>query len=800
MLVIFQTHTPCAYSCGVKSATVIGDHSRPGFCLELENGKMEKMFCYDYYQFLLLHNFANDDDTILKIKIENNQLKIQVDDQEKFFKSIYANNYIMYLGAKIEKSFDIKTILEHDISQKSTIDVKFPKLGIELFTYQKNTIRWMHSLENQNQAYKFNISTSLKKIEPNINVDYYFNSITKRTTEEPQYLHFKTKGGILADEMGLGKTLMSICACLVDSYKPTEKIKDGLFQSKATMIIVPSHLAHQWINDMQKFTGKLNIICLTTKNDHKNLTYDDFMNADFVIVTHQFLSNLTYYISLPYDNKKITATTLDYSDRKQTLTNIIKDLTTNKKFQDKSVHLEAIKWRRMIIDEGHELVGKLSDRIENYLTLWLTDINSDFNWIVSGTPFTNKKNFLDMMQFIKFDVKYNSNWVSIKDLERNITVTNYIAISILESIMNKNTKNKVKNELEIPDYTNEIVKIVMTNMEQSLYDSKAMHKSYDKTLLRQLCCHPMIADQQWNVFGEKSINLDDIKDQVIKSNKNKMLDYQNKLTKLDPKAQEYNMLKKTYENIISEANFLLKVFDDSEEAIVDDDECPICRCPIDELVITKCGHKFCKDCIEEALKYTKGSKQCPLCASQLKPDEIYHKKSLSSSTDKVNPLVSKYGSKLGILISYCRKLILNPKNRIILFSQFDRMLQLIGMTLASNGVENTIIKGNVYQRKKAIHKFKNSEDTTPVMLLSMDHAASGTDLSNTTHIIFIDPIDAPIEDVKAIEGQCIARAHRINQKEKIKVIRMITSNTIEEDIWKKLNPKSSLVSTMVMDA
>ena len=45
-------------------------------------------------------------------------------------------------------------------------------------------------------------------------------------------------------------------------------------------------------------------------------------------------------------------------------------------------------------------------------------------------------------------------------------------------------------------------------------------------------------------------------------------------------------------------------------------------------------------------------------------------------------------------------------------------------------------------------------------MLSLKNSASGTNLTEATHIFFVEPIDAPKEKCRAIEGQAIARACR----------------------------------------
>ena len=77
-------------------------------------------------------------------------------------------------------------------------------------------------------------------------------------------------------------------------------------------------------------------------------------------------------------------------------------------------------------------------------------------------------------------------------------------------------------------------------------------------------------------------------------------------------------------------------------------------------------------------------------------------------------------------------------------------------------------------------------------MLSLEKSASGTNLTEATHIIFVEPIDQSPEEVRAIEAQAIARACRIGQEKKVKVIRILTRNTIEEEIYTKLENSKKL--------
>jgi SNF2 family DNA or RNA helicase len=172
-------------------------------------------------------------------------------------------------------------------------------------------------------------------------------------------------------------------------------------------------------------------------------------------------------------------------------------------------------------------------------------------------------------------------------------------------------------------------------------------------------------------------------------------------------------------------------------------------------------------------------------------------KNIKKDTDD-NPLIKKYGSKLGKLISIIRFLVAQKDTRIIVFSQWDDMLSLIGKTLANNGIENSFVKGNVWSRNASIRKFKAGKNDkgsdNKVIMLSLKNAASGTNLTEATHIFFVEPINTSKEESRAIESQAIARACRIGQKQQIMVIRILIENSIEEEIYRRNYNKNVVVS------
>jgi SNF2 family DNA or RNA helicase len=115
-----------------------------------------------------------------------------------------------------------------------------------------------------------------------------------------------------------------------------------------------------------------------------------------------------------------------------------------------------------------------------------------------------------------------------------------------------------------------------------------------------------------------------------------------------------------------------------------------------------------------------------------------------------------------------------------------------------NEIDNCFVKGNVWARNSAIRKFKMGKTThgsdNKVIMLSLKNAASGTNLTEATHIFFVEPINSPRDESRAIEGQAIARACRVGQKQQIILSRILIENTIEEDIYRNNYDKNIIVS------
>jgi SWI/SNF-related matrix-associated actin-dependent regulator of chromatin subfamily A3 len=680
-----------------------------------------------------------------------------------------------------------------------------PNFKVELFEYQKKSIAKMLAIERGTINLECNYNYPMEFGETMIN---YNPRVGKGEDNDVIcQLKIKTNGGILADEMGLGKTITSLAVVALNPSTYNEQYKRNLLYSNATLIVCPSHLSKQWESEVKRIFPKAKIIKLLTKNNHANLTYKEMKDADIIIVTQQFLMNFKYYPQVHY--QYCTPSNFTFSSRITKLSEVLRGWRDDEAIdimKQTQPNLEHFNFHRLIVDEGHEIFGlQLTNAsMAKYMAEWLDQVNSDYKWFVSGTPFVNYEGLKKCLKFVNMTL---IDSVSGQDFSNQPYVNKaYIIDKILGNIMIRHRKCDVDNQIQIPGYEEEVIWVKLTELEKNLYNSKKNNHVSDITL-QQLCCHILISDTTSKYFGSNTeVDLSQMQDQLIEYHRNTIVTYEKKLECLKPENQAYAMVKKNYQTKVSESKYMLSILEKmaKKDEIDLNQNCSICFDTLSNPSLTPCGHIFCKDCLEMCLQV---KKECPMCKADLAGKEIYlvDSKKEEAEPEEENPLIKKYGSKLGKLISIVRTLISDDKNRIIIFSQWDRMLNLIGKSLSDNGVANSFVKGNVWSRNSAISKFKLGKDSSgednKVIMLSLSNSASGTNLTEATHIIFVEPINQKNEEVKAIEGQAVGRACRLGQKNKIKVIRILTQNTIEEEIYDKIYSKNmdNIKRTIMVD-
>lgn len=113
--------------------------------------------------------------------------------------------------------------------------------------------------------------------------------------------------------------------------------------------------------------------------------------------------------------------------------------------------------------------------------------------------------------------------------------------------------------------------------------------------------------------------------------------------------------------------------------------------------------------------------------------------------------------------------------RILLFSQFTKMLGFIEEELVKQDISYSKLTGQTRNRDEAIERFKSG--AVNVFLISLKAGGVGLNLTEADTVIHYDPWWNP-----AAENQATDRAHRIGQKKPVFVYKLVTENSVEEKI------------------
>lgn len=136
-------------------------------------------------------------------------------------------------------------------------------------------------------------------------------------------------------------------------------------------------------------------------------------------------------------------------------------------------------------------------------------------------------------------------------------------------------------------------------------------------------------------------------------------------------------------------------------------------------------------------------------------------------------------------------LAISEKRKVLIFSQFVRMLDLLRKDLDEEGVSYCYLDGSTRDRQGQVDTFQN-DDSIPVFLISLKAGGVGLNLTAAEYVFLLDPWWNP-----AVEHQAVDRSHRIGQKKTVFYYKFITENTIEEKILKLQQKKSKLSEDLI---
>ncbi len=131
------------------------------------------------------------------------------------------------------------------------------------------------------------------------------------------------------------------------------------------------------------------------------------------------------------------------------------------------------------------------------------------------------------------------------------------------------------------------------------------------------------------------------------------------------------------------------------------------------------------------------------------------------------------------------------QHKILVFSQFVGMLNLIGDELRNQDIRYTMLTGSTRNREAVVNDFQENDDVR-VFLVSLKAGGSGLNLTAADYVYLMEPWWNP-----AIENQAIDRIYRIGQKKNVVAVRLICPDTVEEKMMILQQSKKELSEILI---
>jgi len=334
--------------------------------------------------------------------------------------------------------------------------------------------------------------------------------------------------------------------------------------------------------------------------------------------------------------------------------------------------------------------------------------------------------------------------------------------------------------VNLPGLEKKVEKISFYQLQNVLYKGK-LHYGLSEAEAQELCSHLL---PQYSLVEEEDSLATAI--QLVQAKHNREIEKvkahfeKNQIKLIEEKntskalENETHILEDRLKTLESENNFYLEVI---QSVLKDTFECPVClsQIPNEKMVMLGCLHMLCAHCYEQLIK-NMDNPECPYCKDFIEQNQlIIHPKYREGKHNKLTKLVEAVSK-------------VPQDEKVIIFTQFHSLVERLENIFDQLDLSYMVLRGDPTEINIALNKFKEVPEIK-ILLMSIEQAASGINVTAANHVFFAHPIFGMSFDKAAITyNQCIGRAYRIGQKKKVYVKMFVTENSIEEDIlpsfWK----------------
>ncbi|EIN11511.1 hypothetical protein PUNSTDRAFT_111629 [Punctularia strigosozonata HHB-11173 SS5] len=545
------------------------------------------------------------------------------------------------------------------------------QLRVDLLKHQSQALQWCITKEYP----------TLPKKEADKPVQFWQY---KKGTQKPFYFNLATKtpqvdapllgrGGLNADSMGLGKTLTMIALIMATQGDIVPE------WSRSTLIVVPLSILSNWETQLKDHVVPGALTHCVYYGSSRNMTAKELQKYDVVITTYQTVTG-------------------EHPEPKKDGEPVKK----KKKVTAAKGALFDVQWKRVILDEGHQIRNPKTKMARAVCAL-----AAQRRWVLTGTPIINSPRDLgSILTFLRVCAPLDNEDMFKRLIIRPLKDGDPSGAELLRAVMSsicihrtKEMKDKNGNHLvPLPPVEMTVIPVTLSPDARALYDeieslsSKRLDSFMDEqgrisgaqaqsnvlsmlTRLRQLVLHPGLIPRDY---------LENLRYSAEHGGRDAPVANMN-LT-----AQDRTRLQ----------SMLAQMIEDNEE-------CPICMGILNDPRITGCGHPFCLACITEVLAR---DPKCPMDRRPLgmgdlieppPPTELTQAPVRVDDDDEDDTAAGLRAGPSDKINQLIHLLQLTPSTeKSLVFSQFTSFLDKIGEALDEQGIPYVRFDGQMSARRR----------------------------------------------------------------------------------------------------
>ncbi|KII92184.1 hypothetical protein PLICRDRAFT_133581 [Plicaturopsis crispa FD-325 SS-3] len=522
------------------------------------------------------------------------------------------------------------------------------------------------------------------------NKPYYYNIATKSPQEAPPVLG---RGALCADSMGLGKTL-TMLALIIATRKDTPTDF-----AKSTLIVAPLSILSNWEKQIEDHCTPGTLTYCIYYGSKRTMTPEQLAKYDVVITTYQTVAG-------------------EHTGSDKT------DGEPSKKKKKVSKGLFDVQWKRIILDEGHQIRNPRTKMAKA-----VSALNAQRRWVLSGTPIINSPQDLgSILTFLQICRPLDNQDFYKRLLLRPLKDGDPAGAELLRALMShiciRRTKEMQDSEgnslVPLPPVEMTLVPVALHPDARELYDAVELlsKERVEDIINRNGGINPVV---QSNVLSMLTrLRQLALHPGLLPAN------YLEQLRAAEQNEDAPHTTKQlTPQERIHMQNLLAKAIEDCEE-------CPICFNILEDPRITSCAHPFCLACITEVISR---DPKCPMDRRPLglgdlieppPPTDLTQAPVRQDEPEDEDDMRSTSSAKIDQLVHLLK---LTPgTEKSLVFSQFTSFLDKIAEVLEEQGIPYVRFDGQMSQRRRqeTLASFSVPIEEEPIVPIVADSAATSS--------------------------------------------------------------------------